>query len=123
MCLDHTRAENKSIVKIDYSQYFRQTYHIDVQLVVKWSIFIKILSFIDIQTRVDLDSLWSVLNVVGVVTLVNLNHLTLLSDQIDTILTDWRLKQKMIRNMSTMLMKKKIMMMKNSPLDHSLLRA
>ena len=122
MCWDHTRAEIKLIVKIDYSQYFRQTYHIDVQLVVKWSIFIKILSFIDIQTRVDLDSLWSVLNVVGVVTLVNLNHLTLLSDQIDTILTDWRLKQKMIRNMSKMLMKKKIMMM-NSPLDHSLLRA
>ena len=122
MCWDHTRAEIKSIVKINYSQHFRQTYHIDVQLVVKWSIFIKILRFIDIQTRVDLDSLWSVLNVVGVVTLVNLNHLTLLSDQIDTILTDWRLKQKMIRNMSKMLMKKKIMMM-NSPLDHSLLRA
>ena len=121
MCLDHTRAENELIVNINYSQHFRQTYHIDVQLVVKWSIFIKILRFIDIQTRVDLDSLWSVLNVVGVVTLVNLNHLTLLSDQIDTILTDWRLKQKMIRIMSTMMMKKKMMM--NSPLDHSLLRA
>ena len=69
----------------------RISYHINQ--ILSDTIVIEILCFVYVQPRVDLDCLRPVHQLIGVVPLVKLHNLTFPSDEVNSVLADWRLKQ------------------------------
>ena len=74
-----------------FSNFQLITHHIDEEIVIDL-IIIEVLCLVDVEPGVDVDGLGLLVNVVHVVPLIIHHGVTLSSDQVDAILTNWGLK-------------------------------
>ena len=79
-------------MKLDIQLFIQQTRSHHIDEVIHDLVIVQILGLVDVEAGVDVDGVRLLVDVVGVLPLVDNPHLTLPSDQIDSVLADGRLQ-------------------------------